>query len=321
LSADGTPAAPSPGFRYVADWGKLPPDHRFQESAGVAVDSRDNVYVFCRGERPVIVFNRDGDFLRSWGAGLFSQPHGITIGPDDELWLTDSGNHTIRKFTGEGRLLLTIGDKDKPATLQGGKPFNRPTHVALCPLSGEIYISDGYGNSRVHKYDPSGKHLLSWGQGGSGPGAFNIPHNIATDRNGTVYVADRENHRVQAFDRQGKYLYQVNNLHRPCGLCFGCCGGDPRLYVGEFGPLSPLTEKTPNLGNCISVLTLEGDLETRIGGEFAGEGPGEFVAPHSVAVDSTGSIYVAEVSYTLKGRKETPPREIRSLQKYAVAGD
>ena len=128
--------APEMSFQYVEGWGALPPDHRFLEAAGVAVDSKDNVFVFCRGEKPVIVFNRAGEFLRSWGVGLFSQPHAITIGPDDEVWLTDAGNHTIRKFTADGRLLLTIGDKDKPATLQGGRPFNRPTHVALCPFLG-----------------------------------------------------------------------------------------------------------------------------------------------------------------------------------------
>ena len=134
-----------------------------------------------------------------------------------------------------------------------------------------------------------------------------------------VYVADRENHRIQAFDRRGKYQSQINNLHRPCGLAFSCSCGDPKLCVGELGPMSPLTEKTANLGNCVSVLSLDGTPESRIGASFAGEGPGEFVAPHGVAVDSTGAIYVAEVSYTLKGKKETPPREIRSLQKYSVA--
>src|SRR3989449_6623594 len=103
-------------------------------------------------------------------------------------------------------------------TLQGGKPFNRPTHVALCPKSGDVYVSDGYGNSRVHKYDPTGRHLHSWGAPGTDPGCFNVPHNLATDADGLVYVADRENHRVQVFDGKGQYLAQLSNLHRPCGL-------------------------------------------------------------------------------------------------------
>src|SRR5258705_7996767 len=103
-------------YRYVDGWGNLPPGYRYLEAAGVAVDSKDNVYVFCRGEHPIIVFDREGTFLRSWGQGQFKVPHGITVGPDDELWLTDSGNHTIRKFSADGALLLTIGDIDEPAT-------------------------------------------------------------------------------------------------------------------------------------------------------------------------------------------------------------
>src|SRR3990172_6022066 len=173
-----------PTFQVLEDWGKLPEGWRYLEAAGVTVDSKDRVYVFARGEHPVIVFDRDGNFVRSWGEGLVKRAHGITIGPDDEVWLTDDANHTIRKFTPEGKLLLTIGDPDNPATLQSGKPFNRPTHVALCPKTGNIYISDGYGNSRVHKYDPNGRHLLSWGEPGTDPGCFNIPHNIATDAEG-----------------------------------------------------------------------------------------------------------------------------------------
>src|SRR5207249_10861904 len=151
---------------------------------------------------PVIVFDREGKFLRSWGEGLIRRAHGVTVGPDGTYWLTDDLHHTIRQFTPEGKLLLTIGDPDTPSTLQGGKPFNRPTHVAFGPKTGDIYISDGYGNSRVHKYDPRGRHLLSWGEPGTDPGCFNLPHNIATDSEGLVYVADRENHRVQLFDGQ-----------------------------------------------------------------------------------------------------------------------
>src|SRR5437667_4509692 len=160
--------APSGGgsvmnYRPVAGWGRLPEGWSYVEATSVAVDAADNVYVFNRGAHPVIVFDRDGNFLRSWGEGIFRRPHGITIGPNDTLWLTDDLHHTIRQFTAAGKLLLTIGDPDTPSTLQGGKPFNRPTHVALCPKSGDVYVSDGYGNSRVHKYDPTGRHLHSWG--------------------------------------------------------------------------------------------------------------------------------------------------------------
>ena len=304
-----------PAFRVLEGWGKLPEGWHYVEAAGVAVDSKDNVYVFNRGEHPVIVFDREGNFLRSWGEGLVGRAHGITIGPDDEVWLTDDGNHTIRKFTPEGKLLLTIGDPDKPATLQSGKPFNRPTHVALSPLTGDLFISDGYGNSRVHKYDPKGRHLFSWGEPGTDPGCFNLPHNIATDAEGLVYVADRENHRVQIFDGEGRYLAQLNNLHRPCGLLIDRREGG-QVYVGELGTDLAVNQNVPNLGGRVSILSLKGDLLGRIGDRFRGEKPGQFVAPHGVVTDSRGDLYVAEVSWTAKGRHENPPREIRSLQKF-----
>jgi DNA-binding beta-propeller fold protein YncE len=301
----------------VEGWGRLPEGFRYVEAAGVAVDRHDNVFVFNRGEHPVIVFDREGSFLRSWGEGQVRRAHGITIGPDDSVWLTDDGQHTIRQFTPEGKLLLTIGDPDRPATLQGGQPFNQPTHVALCPRTGDLYISDGYGNSRVHKYDPRGRHLFSWGEPGTDPGCFNLPHNIATDAAGLVYVADRENHRVQVFDGQGRYQAQINNLHRPCGLhCDPRDGG--RLYVGELPTALAVNAKVADVGARVSILGLDGSLRGRFGGRFAGEAPGEFVAPHGVVVDSRGDVYVAEVAFTAKGRHETPPREIRCLQKFTA---
>jgi DNA-binding beta-propeller fold protein YncE len=254
--------------------------------------------------------------LRSWGEGVFRRAHGITIGPDGTLWLTDDLHQTVRQFTPEGKLLLTLGDPDKPSPLHGGKPFNRPTHVALCPKNGDIYVSDGYGNSRVHKYDPKGRLLFSWGEPGTDPGCFNIPHNIATDAEGRVYVADRENHRVQIFDDKGQYLTQLSNLYRPCGL-FSDRRNGGLLYVGELPAALAVSAEVPNIGARVSIVTLKGELVGRIGGRFAGEKPGEFIAPHGCVVDSRGDLYVAEVSWTALGRDLTPPREIRSLQKFA----
>jgi DNA-binding beta-propeller fold protein YncE len=302
-------------YRAVEGWGKLPEGWSFVEATSVGVDAKDNVYVFNRGEHPVIVFDREGKFLRSWGEGVFRRAHGITVAPDGTLWLTDDLHHTIRQFTPEGKLLLTIGDPDQPSTLQGGKPFNRPTHVALCPNDGDVYISDGYGNSRVHKYDPKGRHLLSWGEPGTDPGCFNLPHNIATDAEGQVYVADRENHRVQVFDGKGKYLTQINNLHRPCGLYAQRHSG--LLYVGELPTQLAVNAEVANLGARVSIVRLDGERVGRVGGRFAGEKPGEFIAPHGCVVDSRGDLYVAEVSWTALGKDMNPPRELRSLQKFA----
>jgi DNA-binding beta-propeller fold protein YncE len=301
------------GFHAVEGWGKLPPGWSFVEATSVGVDSHDNVHVFNRGQHPVIVFDRDGTFLRSWGEGVFRRAHGITIGPDDTMWLTDDLHHTIRQFSPDGKLLLTIGNPDQASTLHGGKPFNRPTHVALCPRTGNVYISDGYGNSHVHKYDPKGRLLKSWGGPGTDPGQFNIPHNIATDRDGLVYVADRENSRVQIFDDEGRYLAQWNNLHRPCGLHIDRSAG--LAYVGELPSHLPVNAEVPNIGARVSVVTMKGDLVDRVGGQFRGEKPGEFIAPHGCVVDSRGDLYVAEVAWTAQGKDEKPPREIRSLQK------
>jgi len=196
------------GYTPVDGWGALPEGWSFVEATAVAVDADDNVWVFNRGAHPVIVFDRHGVFKRSWGEGLIRRAHGITIGPDGTIWLTDDLHHTVRQFTPDGKLLLTLGDPDKPSTAHGGKPFNRPTHVAISPRTGDVYVSDGYGNSRVHKYDPKGRLITSWGEPGTDPGCFNIPHNIATDAGGRVYVADRENSRVQIFDADGTYLGQ-----------------------------------------------------------------------------------------------------------------
>lgn len=302
-------------FEPIEGWGELPDGWRYVECAGVAVDKKDDVFVFTRSEHPVIVFDRGGAFRRSWGEGLVRRAHAITIDADDMVWLTDDLHHTVRKFTPDGKLLLTIGNPDQASTPHGGKPFNRPTHVAICPRTGYLFISDGYGNSRVHKYAPDGRHVMSWGEPGTDPGQFNLPHNLATDAEGFVYVADRENHRVQIFDGDGRYQGQWNNLHRPCGL-FADRRDDDHFYIGELGSGMPVTERTPNLGPRVTVLDHKGARVCRFGGQFAGERPGEFVAPHTVVTDSRGDVYIGEVSYTARGQYEQPPREIRSLQKF-----
>ena len=139
-----------------------------------------------------------------------------------------------------------------------GEPFHRCTHTALSP-QGDIYVSDGYGNARVHKYSPDGKLLFSWGEPGTDPGQFNIVHNICTDADGWVYVADRENHRVQVFDGNGKYEAQWNNLHRPCGL-YMPHGRHPVCYIGELGPGMAVNRNSPNLGPRVSIVDNQGKL-------------------------------------------------------------
>lgn len=305
-------------YRVDADWAKLPEGWNFKEVAAVGVDRQDRVYVFNRGEHPMIVFDRDGNFLKSWGEGVFPHAHGIHIAPDDTIFCTDDGDHTVRQCTLDGRVLMTIGTPNRPSPIFSGLPFHKCTHTALSP-QGDIYVSDGYGNARVHKYSPDGKLLFSWGEPGSGPGQFNLPHAIACDEDGWVYVVDRESHRIQVFDGNGKYEAQWNNLHRPSGFCMtgGAC---PLCYVGEIGPYLPVNRYYPNLGPRVSILDKKGQVLARIGRvpDAAGQEPGQFMSPHGIAVDTRGDIYVGEVAVSswpsLYPGKPVPSR-LRSLQK------
>jgi DNA-binding beta-propeller fold protein YncE len=198
-----------------------------------------------------------------------------------------------------------------------GEPFHRCTHTALSP-KGDIYVSDGYGNARVHKYSPNGELLMSWGEPGTGEGEFNIVHNICCDADGWVYVADRENHRVQVFDRNGRYETQWKNLHRPCGL-YMQYGHQPICYIGEVGPAAAVSRDIPNLGPRVSIVDHEGKLIGRFGDTPAGIELGKFLAPHGLAVDSRGDIYVGEVSWTAWPQiypGKPHPVDLRSLQKF-----
>lgn len=305
-------------YDVVDNWAKLPEGWTFKECAAVGVDSKDNVYVFNRGAHPMIIFDRNGKFLRSWGEGIFPRAHGLTMGPDDTMFCTDDGDHTVRKCTLDGRVLLTLGTSGKPAPFMSGKPFNRCTHVAIDPRNGDFYVSDGYGNARIHKYSPSGKLLFSWGESGTEPGQFNIAHNIGTDKDGWVYLADRENQRVQVFDANGKYETQWVNMARPCGLYVD--QSKELVYVGELGVAIGSNRDARGLGPRVSVYDTQGNVLARLGDQGPGEGPGQFIAPHGVSIDSRGDIYVAEVSWTDTGSKLTPPREMRSLQKLVRQG-
>jgi len=306
-------------YRYevVDDWAKLPPGREFNaDVAAVGVDAGDRVYAFNRGQHPVVVLDREGNFLKSWGEGVFRRAHGIHVAPDDTLWLTDDGDHTVRHCTLDGKVLLTLGVPGAPRPYMSGEPFHRCTHTALSPR-GELYVSDGYGNARVHKFAPDGRLLLSWGEPGTDPGQFNIPHNICCDADGWVYVADRENHRVQVFDADGRFETQWTNMHRPSGL-FLERGAHGHFYVGEIGGGMAVNYEMPNIGPRVSIYGSRGELLARLGHRPAGLEPGQFISPHGLAVDSHGDIYVGEVSFTNWGNRykgQPPPPGLRSLQK------
>jgi DNA-binding beta-propeller fold protein YncE len=318
-------------FGYEADdqWAKLPAGWSWTEAVAVATDNEDRVFVFNRGEHPVVMLARDGTFLGSWGEGLFVRPHGLFIGPDNTVYCTDDTDHTVRAFTPEGRLLLTLGTSGRPSDTgatsidyrtirRAGPPFHYPTNLALGP-TGDLYITDGYGNARVHCFTPDGGLLQSWGEPGSGPGQFHVPHGLAVDRDGTVYVADRENSRVQLFTAEGVYQGEWTDVARPCQVFIDQRAG--WIYVAELGfragrwpGTGPAEPGAP--GGRVSVFDRGGVLHARWGGGDNPTAPGDFFAPHGIWVDARGDIYVAEVVLSGGGRAGLVPATCHTLQKF-----
>lgn len=323
------------GFRYQVenDWPALPQDWNLVEVPAIATDSRDRVYVFNRGEHPVVIFTPEGEFLGSWGKGVFVRAHGITIGSDDAVYCVDDLDHTVKKFSLDGQLLMTLGTSgcfsDTGATSvdyrtiqRAGPPFNFPTNLAISPC-GDLYVTDGYGNARIHRFSAEGQLLFSWGEPGDGPGQFHVPHGIAIDPDGQVYVADRENSRVQVFTADGQYITEWNDLARPCEVFID---DNSNVYVAELGYRSgmwPGTHPpTPDAtGGRMSVCNLKGELLARWGGGENPCSPGDFYAPHDVWVDSRGSVYVGEVTMSAGGNRGLVPSDCHSLQKFTRQTD
>jgi DNA-binding beta-propeller fold protein YncE len=262
------------------------------DAASVAIDSQDRVFVFNRGKYPVLVFDTDGELTDAWGVGDFDNAHGLAMGPDDCLYLVDNNGHFLQKRTGTGDLLLQLGTRGIPVERHSAGFFNRPTDAAIHPASGDIFVTDGYANSRIHRFNAAGDHLLSWGEPGGGPGQFYLPHGIVVLDDNRVAVCDRENFRIQVFTLEGDFLTE---WHRFRPLAIRRCDADGYLYVAELGP-SISHHGLPNLGNRIVVLDDDGSEVTSIGGPIPGGDPGMFMAPHGIAFDSLGDLYVAETA-------------------------
>ena len=231
-------------YRVERPWRRLPGSMTPGQISQLAVDSRGMVYVFQRGEPPVLIFAPSGALQGGLAEGRIADAHGIAIAPDDRLLLVDRDAHQILMLTTDGEILATLGERHGPRM---GAPFNHPTDAAVA-ADGEIYVADGYGNSMVHRFSADGRHLQSFGRPGTGPGEFTTPHAIWVDRSNRVLVADRENDRIQLFDRDGRYLEQWGDFYHPMDIYEDRAG---RIYVSDQIPrLSQLSPTGQLIGRC-----------------------------------------------------------------------
>jgi len=266
-------------YEREPSWPAMPRYWSFGAASDGAVNSRDEVHIFSRGDHPLTIWDRDGNFISSWGERTFSaNPHGIYIAPNDNVWLVDRDFHIATEYSPDGKPLRTLGEKLAPSPAYIGGPFNMPSGLAVAP-NGEIFVSDGYGGHRVHKFSASGELLKSWGKQGTGPGEFALLHNVWVDSRSRVFICDRENNRLQIFDDQGGFLEEWTDLWMPGDLWIR----DEVVYVVEQGGSSG-----------VSVWTLDGELITRWRGN-EGAGKGMLLGGHGICVDSEGSIYVTEI--------------------------
>jgi DNA-binding beta-propeller fold protein YncE len=287
-------------YKRVEGWLKIPEYFTLEGTVGtpvdVAVNSRDQVYVSSSCHHPVVIFDRDSNLVSCWGEGHSRNIHSIFIGPDDSVFIVDRQAHVIEKYTPGGELLMTLGKwgwASAPPYVRsgegtfGGKPFNMPSGVALGP-SGDIFVSDGYGNRRVHKFSPEGELIKSWGEAGTGPGQFGLPHAVAVDRHGTVYVCDRANCRIQTFTSDGEFITMWTDFKFPEDLHID--QQKDIVYVVEGYP-KPWPQPPK-----ITIRDLKGNiLSAWSGRESEGKGVMEF--PHGIAVDSHGDIYEADCEH------------------------
>lgn len=302
-------------YELVAGWAKIPEGESFVDVGGISIDGQDRVYVLNRSPYPIMVLDKAGNVLSRWGENHFDRAHGSCIAPDGTIYCTDDRTHLVSQFTTDGKLLATLGEKYKPSftgyreatdlferissITQGGAPFNRPTGVAVS-ASGDIFVSDGYGNARVHRFGPDRNLIASWGEPGTDPGEFRLPHSIWVDKQDRVWIPDRENSRVQIFSSDGEYITEWKDLIRPNDVFID---DNDIVYIAE-------------LCNRVSIFTIDGKLITRWGNEQQPKDDQLFFAPHAVSVDSEGSVYVGEVSYA----HAKTDRGARTIQKFARVG-
>ena len=274
------PAASAPStYRQIDNWAHLPAGTKWGAMTAVDIDAQGSVYALQREPGQVMVFDANGNLLRSWGDGLFTQAHGLRVDRQGNVWVTDRGSHQVLKFTPEGKLLLALGKKGVAGDNTSTDALNGPSDLVFAP-NGDIYVSDGEStNARVVKYSNDGHFVKFWGNKGSGPGELNVPHSIAMDTAGRVYVANRSNKRIEVFDQDGRFLDQITSAGTPYGLFMT---KDDVLYVVDG-----------TQGNPDEFLTIVDTKSRSILGQIHG-----LTGPHMVAVNAGGDIYVAEVRGT-----------------------
>ncbi|HYR41551.1 MAG TPA: peptidyl-alpha-hydroxyglycine alpha-amidating lyase family protein [Terriglobia bacterium] len=299
--------APDITYDSVPNFLKLPANLYLGEGIGVARNSKGHVFVFTRsGETRLFEFDQNGNFVREIGQGLygFQMAHGVRVDPQDNIWTIDEGTNVIVKFSPEGRVLMTMGRREEAvegilATPAPGTPpppaqpyrFNRPTDITWDP-AGNIFVSDGYGNSRVAKYDKNGRFLKSIGSRGTQPGQMNTPHSITADAKGNIYVADRGNRRIQVFDSDLNLLKIFDNVGAPWAVCI-TPGAHQYLYSSNSNP-----DNNDSRQMAVSGEIYKMELDGTIIGKFGKPGKqlGEFSTVHEIDCRNENELVVAEIT-------------------------
>jgi NHL repeat len=282
---------------YVVDpsWPQKPAEFDWKAMPGVAVDENDLVYLFTRSEPAVQIFRPDGSFVRAWHPKNYKLSHHIEIGPEGNIWLADFGTHVVEKYTPDGKLLMTLGTPGETGC--DGTHFNRPTDMAILP-SGDIFVSDGYANRRIAHFDKQGRFVKQWGEDGTEPGQFALPHAIAADSKGRLYVADRNNCVVQVFDQSGKLLDFWDDIITPWGIWITkadeiwICGSTLKQRDKEGWKILPPSDQVLMKFNPAGKLLLEIPLPMD---QESLSDPGQLNWVHAIAIDSKGNLYMGDI--------------------------